>query len=497
MDAKLVPTPSLDSSSNQHDHLELPRIFWGLAATEIWERFSFYGLQGILSYYLLYSAADGGLGITSSAAVGVVGGYGAFVYLMQFAGGWLGDRLIPPRRMVLIGAVIIMCGHVCLALVDGIGGLTSGLVAIGIGTGALKTNISLVVGQVLPLNPADRDAGFSYFLMAINVGGLLGPIATGWLQSTGGFHLAFLAAALGMAFGLLVYAANYRRMPTASKSVANPVHGMGLAKPVALVTILVAAMAVSTFAGVVTAANVTYLAGAFIAICAAVVFTRLLRASTTSSIDKRRVRGFVPLWIAGVLYYGILLQMFTTMAIFITDRVNLQIGTWTIPAAWLVASASFFNVAATPALASAWKRGVLNRFGAASKIAVGLVLVSLAYVILLLSELAPGKSVSPLLVVATMAVAGISELFIGPITLSLATRIAPDTFRAQLTALGVLIIGGGAALSGALGILYTEIPTGAYLVVVGITGLTIAGVVRVGAPWIHRRIDINSSTETP
>ncbi|MEU9859343.1 oligopeptide:H+ symporter [Streptomyces sp. NPDC047971] len=479
---------SAATSSSQSSSLRLPRQFWSLAGTEVWERFSFYGLQAILSFYLFYSLTDGGLGIATPTAMGVVGAYGAFVYIMQFAGGWLGDRVIAPRTMVLIGAATIMAGHIALGIIPGVPGLSVGLVLIAVGTGALKTNITATVGHLLPEDQKLRDSGYGYFLAAINLGGLLGPFATGWTQSVAGFHVSFAVAAVGMALGLVQYLTCYSRMPAESAMVANPIGRSKLILPavisVAAATLVGAAIAT----GVLPTEHLTYYAGGFIVVCAALLFRFVLTSRETTDVERVRVRAFIPLWIAAVLYYGVLLQIFTTMAIFIDARVDLRLGGWDIPAAWLIASVGFFGPALTPLIARTWKRGLFDRFGAATKIAVGLVIVSVAFLILLPVATGEGKTVSPFLVLVTMALVGVSEVFVNPTTFSLVTRIAPRVFRSRLTALAVLMIGGGAAISGILGILFTTMPMVPYLLLVGLGGLLAAGLLRSTAPRIVRML---------
>lgn len=182
------------------DERSLRRGLWSMAFTELWERYSFYGLQGILSFYLLYKVADGGLALDPAVASGIVGAYGGAVYLSQILGSWLGDRLVSPRNMVLYGAVVITAGHVVLAFAPGVTGLAAGLVCIVLGTGALKTNITSIVGFVLDQHPDERyrDAGFTYFYMAINIGAVVGPLTTGLAQNELGFHYGFGLAAIGM-----------------------------------------------------------------------------------------------------------------------------------------------------------------------------------------------------------------------------------------------------------------------------------------------------------
>src|SRR5699024_7589900 len=198
------------------------RSVGGMAFTELWERFSFYGLQSILAFYLLYELDKGGLALGSAESAGIVGAYGGAVYIAQLVGAWLGERVLSPKNLVLIGGIVIALGHICLAVVPGLAGLSVGLVLIILGTGALKTNITSIVGFVLE-NETDarRDAGFSYFYMAINTGAVLGPLATGFVQESWGFHPGFALAAIGM-IAALVHFVLIAESSRASRSDHSP-----------------------------------------------------------------------------------------------------------------------------------------------------------------------------------------------------------------------------------------------------------------------------------
>src|SRR5690625_3148207 len=192
-----------------------PRGIASMAFTELWERFSFYGLQGILSFYLLYSLDQGGLDMGPAASAGIVGAYGGAVYLAQLIGAWIGDRLVSPKQMVLWGGIVITAGHIVLAVTPGLLGLAVGLSLIILGTGALKTNITSIVGFILEGHTdVRRDAGFTYFYMAINVGAVVGPLSTGFAQNAWGFHWGFGLAAVGMVGALIQYVASMHKLPS-------------------------------------------------------------------------------------------------------------------------------------------------------------------------------------------------------------------------------------------------------------------------------------------
>ena len=181
---------------------------WGLAnlaGVEMWERFSFYGMQAILVYYLYYSVTDGGLGLPESTATSIVGAYGGLVYLSAILGSWVADRLFGAERTLTGAAVLIMCGHISLAIFPGLGGVGVGLICIALGSGTLKATTSSVLGDMYAPDDERRDGGFSIYYMGVNLGALFGPLLTGLVWGWKGFHWGFGLAAIGMAAGLVVF----------------------------------------------------------------------------------------------------------------------------------------------------------------------------------------------------------------------------------------------------------------------------------------------------
>jgi len=190
-----------------------------LFGVELWERFSFYWMLTILGYYLYYSVTEGGLGLLKVTATGIVGAYGALVYLSTVLGGWIADRLLGMERTVFYGGVVVMCGHIALAILPGLAGVAVGLVHVALGSGALKANASSLLGTLYEKGDARCDGGFTLFYLGITLGPFM---ITGLLQTRAGFHYGFGAAAVGMALGLTQYVAFRRNLGTHGRTVPNP-----------------------------------------------------------------------------------------------------------------------------------------------------------------------------------------------------------------------------------------------------------------------------------
>ncbi len=213
-----------------------PRGLMTLFFTEMWERFSYYGMRAILIFFMVAAVAKGGLGFSADKAGPIYAMYTSLVYLVAVPGGWLADNFIGPRRAVLYGGVVIMTGHILLAM-PSLLTFFLGLGCIVIGTGLLKPNISVIVGQLYSEEDRRRDAGFSIFYMGINIGAFSAPLICGflaqsetfrgWLEGWGfdpvhSWHWGFGAAAVGMFFGLVQYVLTSHHMGEAGVAPNAP-----------------------------------------------------------------------------------------------------------------------------------------------------------------------------------------------------------------------------------------------------------------------------------
>ena len=318
----MTTTPTAPTSSTEKSLLGHPRMLANLFSVELWERFSFYGMQGILLYYMYFTVAEGGLGINQSVATGLVGAYGGGVYLSTILGGWIADRLLGSERVLFYSAIMIMCGHVSLAVLPGATGLAVGLVLVGIGSGGLKANATSLVGTLYEEGDDRRDAGFSIFYMGINIGALIGPLVTGWLQKSWGFHAGFAAAAVGMAFGLAQYASTRRNLPEEAHHITNP---LPKSKYATCGIVAIAAVSVTTIAfvtGLVTPSNLARVVAGLAILAAVTYFAVLLTSHRVNNTERRRVLSFIPLFIASAAFWGLVQQQFTVVAIYSEESLD-------------------------------------------------------------------------------------------------------------------------------------------------------------------------------
>ena len=182
-----------------------PKGLYLLFATEMWERFSYYGMRALLVLYLTKSLIDGGLGFTEDNASLLYGFFTGFVYFTPLIGGWLADNYLGQRKAIVIGAILMMLGQFSLAAETSLPFLYTGLVLLIIGNGFFKPNISVIVGHLYEPGDPRKDSAFTIFYMGINVGAFFAPLLTGYMALTYGYRYGFLVAGIGMLIGLLVF----------------------------------------------------------------------------------------------------------------------------------------------------------------------------------------------------------------------------------------------------------------------------------------------------
>nr|WP_244284310.1 oligopeptide:H+ symporter [Agromyces badenianii] len=447
----------------------------------MWERFSFYGMQGILLIYLYFSAAEGGLGLEETAAAGIVGAYGGGVYLSTILGAWIADRLLGSEKVLFFSAIVIMAGHIALALIPGFFGVGVGLILVAFGSGGLKANATSVVGTLYSDNDPRRDAGFSIFYLGINLGAFLGPILTGLLQSTLGFHWGFALAALGMAFGLIQYSFGRKALPPEASVVPNPLprDRIGLVIGVAAASVVVVVVLVAT--GLITATNlVTWVIGAVIA-AAVSYFVVILSSHRISTVERSRVVGFIPLFIASVAFWSLYQQQFTVLTIYSDKQLNRDLFGWEMPVSWVQSINPVFIIILSGVFAAIWTKLGDRQPSTPVKFALGTTIMGVAFLLFIPFAGGAANSTPLLAIVGILFVFTVAELLLSPVGLSVTTKLAPKVFHTQMVALFFLSVSLGTAISGQLATFYSAETEVAYFGVLGGIAIVLGVALAVGS----------------
>ncbi|WP_425457634.1 peptide MFS transporter [Agromyces intestinalis] len=440
---------------NDHGFFGQPRALVHLFGVEMWERFSFYGMQGILLIYLYYSATRGGLGMDEVSAAGIVGAYGGAVYLSTILGAWIADRLLGSERVLFFSAIVIMAGHIALALLPGFLGVGVGLVLVAFGSGGLKANATSVVGTLYDEHDPRRDAGFSVFYLGINLGAFLGPILTGLAQTTLGFHWGFGLAAVGMAIGLVQYAFGRKHLPPEASVVPNPLPRERRPLVIGIAIAAVVLVAVLVLTGLVNAQNlVLWIIGGTI-VAAIAYFAVILASRAISTVERHRVYGFIPLFVASVAFWSLYQQQFTVLTIYSDKQLNRDLFGWEMPVSWVQSINPIFIIVLSGVFAAIWTKLGDRQPSTPIKFALGTMIMGVAF-LLFIPFAGGGPNSTPLLaIVGILLVFTVAELLLSPVGLSVATKLAPKVFHTQMVALFFLSVALGTAISGRLAEFYS------------------------------------------
>ena len=474
------------SAREDHSFFGQPRSLANLFGVEMWERFSFYGMQGILLIYLYYSAAEGGLGIPQVTAAGIVGAYGGGVYLSTILGAWIADRILGSERVLFYSAIVIMLGHIALALIPGIPGVTIGLILVAVGSGGLKANATSVVGTLYAEKDPRRDAGFSLFYLGINLGAFMGPILTGLLQKSLGFHYGFGLAAVGMAAGLIQYSLGRKRLPAIASHVPDPLpksrwltYGLLAAAAVVLIVVLV-------IVGVITAENlVTIVIGLTVA-SAIIYFVVILTSKQVTQIERKRVVAFIPLFIASAAFWSLYQQQFTVVTIYSDERLNRSLFGWEMPVSWVQSINPIFIIILSGVFAAIWTKWGTKQPSTPLKFAAGTAIMGAAFLLFLPFAGGAANSTPLLAMIGILFVFTVAELLLSPVGLSVATKLAPEAFRTQMVALFFLSVALGSAVSGLLAEWYLTVNESLYFGLLGAIAIAIGVILALMAKPVLR-----------
>jgi POT family proton-dependent oligopeptide transporter len=458
------------SGERQRTFFGQPMPLASLFGVELWERFSFYGMQGILLIYLYYSADRGGLGMNEATAASIVGAYGGLVYLSTILGAWLADRVLGPERTLFYSAAVVMLGHISLALLPGFAGVGVGLVLIAFGSGGVKANATSLVGTLYEPGDQRRDAGFSLFYMGINLGALVGPLLTGLLQSELGFHYGFGLAAIGMALGLLQYSFGRRGLPDEARTVPRPLPKSQVPKVIGIGVAVVVVVAGCAFAGLLPASRLATTVIVLAVAAAVVYFVVILSSKQIDQTERSRVFAFIPLFVASAIFWSLYQQQFTVVTIFSDKLLDRTVFGWEMPVSFVQSINPIFIIVLAGAAAAMWTKLGSRQPSTPMKFALGLIAMGLAFLLFLPMGGGQPNSAPFLGLVVILLAFTIAELLLSPVGLSLTTKLAPEAFRTQMVALFFLSVAVGTAMSGALTAFYDPDDQTAQLRYFGILG---------------------------
>jgi POT family proton-dependent oligopeptide transporter len=432
-----------------------PRGLATLFFTEMWERFSYYGMRALLVLFMVDQIAEGGLGFSDRTATAVYGIYTAAVYLVALPGGWIADRLWGAQRAIWFGGIIIMSGHFVLAM-PGLPSFFGGLLLVVLGTGLLKPNISAVVGELYGKGDPRRDSGFTIFYMGINVGAALGPLVCGWLAQTNS-HYGFAAAGVGMLAGLIQF--RYTRSALGTAGVApDRVASPALRRNAwSVIWAAVAVMVALWWAGVSgwLAFNATRIAagGAFAIVCATVAyFAYVFVAGKLSREERNRMIVIVVLVAACAVFWAGFEQAGSSLNLFAERYTIRDFGRFEIPAEWFQSLNAMFIILLAPLYSMIWV-GLARRHlepTAPAKFALGLIILGAGFAIMIgaATLVASGQQVLPTWLLFTYLLHTMGELALSPVGLSSMTKLAPKRFVGQMMGVWFMCSGLGNVLAG-------------------------------------------------
>lgn len=477
----------------QKGFLGHPKGLFTLFFTEFWERFSYYGMRAILVYYMYYEVSKGGLGIEKSTALSIMSIYGSLVYMSGIIGGWVADRVLGTAKSVFFGGVLIMFGHIALAIPGNFAFFLASMVLIILGTGLLKPNVSTVVGDIYAPDDRRRDSGFSIFYMGINLGAFISPLIVGDIGMKHNFHIGFSIAAFGMFIGLILFIVTKKKyLGQAGAYVANPLSpeekkkvytwfGLGalVIAIIFIITIKTGFMNFDRFVSLIGILGILIPTGYFIV---------MYRSEKTTEVERSRLLAYIPLFIAAVMFWAIQEQGSTILANYADERTQLNFAGFEISPAWFQSCNPLFIITLAPVFAWLWIKLGNRQPSIPKKFSFGILLAGLSFIVILLPSYLGGTDslVNPLWLVLSYFVCVLGELCLSPVGLSATTKLAPKAFSAQTMSLWFLSNAAAQAINAQIVKFYSPETEMVYFGTIGIIAILLGIILFILSPKIEK-----------
>lgn len=397
-------------AKNSEEFMGHPKGLYILFFTEMWERFSFYGMRALLVLYLVAktTAQNKGLGWAQDNALQLYGWYGMLVYVMGIPGGIVADKILGQKKAVLIGGILLVLGHGILAI-EAMWAFYTGIGLIICGVGLLKPNISTMVGGLYPKGDIRRDKGFTIFYIGINVGSLLASLIVGYVGEIYGWHKGFGLAGVGMLFGLITYCYG-------QKYLANTGNFLGKAQN---------------------------------------EVDRAAFKKPLTSREKDRIIVLLISFLIVVVFWGAYEQAGGLLNIYAQEKTNRMLLGWQVPASWFQALNPFFIMVLGTLVASYWAKRKLAKkeSSALYKMALGTIIMGLGFLFMSAATVQFKNSGSSAMywLVLTYLFNTVGELCLSPVALSYTTKLAPAKYASLMMGVYFAMTGFGEKLAGMLG----------------------------------------------
>jgi POT family proton-dependent oligopeptide transporter len=467
-----------------------PRWFRTLFFTDLWERFSFYGMQSILVLWAAAPQHTGGLGLPTATAASMFGVYLAVTFMCAVPGAWLGDRVLGSRRATLWGAISIACGHYAMA-VPARATAAVGLALIAIGSGLIKPNISALVSAFFgPDRSVQREVAFSLVYMSMQISAITGPLVAGFLGEMYNWHLGFGAAGVGMTIGVAHFLVGRRHFGDAggwpSRAASPSERSRMLTRVGCGVTVAVLALTADALAGTFRVEHAIIGLG-LISLTAPIAYTvALLRRPEITATQRRRLRVFRWPLLSATLFWLLVGQSGSLLNFFAQRSTERSLFGFEVPASWYQSATPFFIVVVTPAFAWAWLR-LGRRAGVSAKLALGVALAGASFLVMAVAsqQATGGHLVLGYWLLAVYFLHACGEVALAPVGLSATSDVAPPAFAVQTVALWWLFSALGGGIGGQVVRLSAVVAAPVYYAGLGLLALAGAAALAMG----RRRVD--------